>query len=573
MKKFFGKIKNWFVKHRPSKRRLIQLYTALLYNANIKGFFTGKISTAGSKNVCVPGFNCYSCPGAVGACPLGSLQNALGSSKTSTIAYVFGIIVLYGMILGRTICGFLCPMGLMQDLLYKIKSPKLKKNKITKILSYFKYVLLAVFVIIVPLVYSGVVVLPAFCQYICPVGMLAGFGLLANPSNVGELVSLGVLFTWKFCVTVLILIGAIFVYRLFCRFLCPLGALYSLFSKLALLGIKLDKDKCVNCGLCINTCKVDINHVGDHECIQCGACISVCPTKAISWKGGKLFVLPNQIETPVALAQPQTEAVDLVAMAETPSQINVNGYGAVALETNTDIQTVQIEQSGAPPARANKFPLYALRKNNGRGFKIIALTLAMVLLIFSLVYFNFIKTETYASSTYSVGDTMQDFETTEFFSSDGKYKLSEDSGKIVVLNFWYITCGGCESEMPHFGKLAKDEAYKDKVSVVVVHSNDDIFGAEDSDTLTDGTEVKYIEKYILENKSKPDMQDKWNTFYNDIKWVMDVKGDASLYLSLGGTGAWPMTAIVDEAGVIRFITASSITEEILYQEIDKILAE
>ena len=143
MKKFFGKIKNWFVRHKPSKRRLIQLYSALLYNANIKGFANGQIYKGPTKNVCVPGLNCYSCPGAVGACPLGSLQNALSASKTRTPAYIFGTLILFGLLLGRTICGFLCPIGLGQELLYKIKTPKVKKSKVTRVFSYFKYVILA----------------------------------------------------------------------------------------------------------------------------------------------------------------------------------------------------------------------------------------------------------------------------------------------------------------------------------------------------------------------------------------------------------------------------------------------
>ncbi len=95
MKNFFVKAKNWIVVHKPSKRRIIQLYAALLCNANIKGFFSGNIFQGSSKNVCVPGLNCYSCPGAIGSCPLGSLQNALSSSKTSMPYYILGIIELW----------------------------------------------------------------------------------------------------------------------------------------------------------------------------------------------------------------------------------------------------------------------------------------------------------------------------------------------------------------------------------------------------------------------------------------------------------------------------------------------
>lgn len=64
----------------------------LLYNANMRGFVTGDIFVGNTKTVCLPGMNCYSCPGAIGACPLGSIQNALAESKTKAPTYVLGII-------------------------------------------------------------------------------------------------------------------------------------------------------------------------------------------------------------------------------------------------------------------------------------------------------------------------------------------------------------------------------------------------------------------------------------------------------------------------------------------------
>ena len=67
-----------------------------------------------------------------------------------------------------------------------------------------------------------------------------------------------------------------------------------------MLGVKLDKNKCTDCGLCIGVCKMDIKRVGDHECIHCGACISVCPAKAISWKGEKLFIRENDANMPAS---------------------------------------------------------------------------------------------------------------------------------------------------------------------------------------------------------------------------------------------------------------------------------
>ena len=291
MKKFFVKIISWLKAHKPTKRRIIQFYAALLYNANLKGFASGRIYTGITKNLCVPGLNCYSCPGAVGACPLGALQNALQNSNTRTPFYILGILILFGLMLGRTICGFLCPVGLGQELLYKIRTPKIRKSKVTRVLSYLKYVILVI-IILIPITYQ-----PIFCKYICPAGTLeGGIGLLSNSNNSDFFGMLNYLFTWKFVLLVAIIVLSIFVFRMFCRFICPLGAIYSLFCKVALLGIKLDKDKCTDCGLCIDTCKMDIKKVGDHECIHCGACIPICPTKAISWKGEKIFLHKNDTE-------------------------------------------------------------------------------------------------------------------------------------------------------------------------------------------------------------------------------------------------------------------------------------
>ena len=280
-------MKQWIQKIWPSKRKLMQLYFALLFNANVQGFATGQIYQGDSKVFCAPGINCYSCPGAVAACPLGSLQGAFSSPNHSTLYYIGGILLLYGVLFGRMICGWACPFGLIGELLYKIKTPKVKKSPVTRILSFFKYVVLVFFVFIVPIIYAiRNVPLPAFCKYICPIGTIeGGLGLLSNKVNESLFSLLGPLFTWKFMLMVSIVVGSIFIFRLFCRFICPLGALYGLFNKVSVFGVQVDEDKCTHCNLCVSHCKVDIKHVGDQECISCGECIGVCPTKAISWKG------------------------------------------------------------------------------------------------------------------------------------------------------------------------------------------------------------------------------------------------------------------------------------------------
>ena len=219
------------------KRRLIQLCAALLYNLNLKGFAEASIYKGKSKGLCVPGLNCYSCPGAVGSCPLGTLQNALSAMDRKLPFYILGVLLLFGVTMGRTICGFICPFGLVQELLYKIPVPKIKKNRVTRELSRVKYVILAVFVIILPVVFkaaSGLPV-PAFCKYICPAGTLeGGIPLVLLDESLGGLA--GALFNWKVLVMAVILVSACFVYRSFCRFFCPLGAIYSLFAPAALLA-------------------------------------------------------------------------------------------------------------------------------------------------------------------------------------------------------------------------------------------------------------------------------------------------------------------------------------------------
>ncbi|MCR5760477.1 MAG: 4Fe-4S binding protein, partial [Sphaerochaetaceae bacterium] len=248
------------------KRRLIQLYSAVLYNAYIKGFVKGEIFTGSTKAVCVPGLNCYSCPGATGSCPLGALQNALSSAYKSALFYVVGILALYGLIFGRTICGFLCPFGLIQELLHKIPTVKIKKSKATRILSYLKYVILVVFVFIITIwmsVSQGIPV-PAFCKYICPAGTFEGaVMLLSNEENVSFFSMLGAVFTNKFVILALIALLCVFCYRAFCRFLCPLGAIYGLFSKFSVIGIKVDSTRCNGCSKCLRECPVDIKRVGD----------------------------------------------------------------------------------------------------------------------------------------------------------------------------------------------------------------------------------------------------------------------------------------------------------------------
>jgi polyferredoxin len=265
-----------------SRRRVIQLISAVIYNSNFAGFAGGTIYQGNIKGVCVPGLNCYSCPGAIGSCPLGSLQLALGELKFKLPLYIAGTLLIFGVTLGRAVCAFLCPFGLIQELLYKIPSPKIKKSSWTRRLSWLKYVILALFVVTLPIYYliRHNVAVPAFCKYICPAGTLtAGVPLVAMNGSLQDII--GALFYWKISVLAVILIMSVFIYRPFCRFLCPLGAIYSFFNRYALTGIAVDKSKCSKCSNCIKSCKMDVKSINDRECLRCGECKKSCRNNAI----------------------------------------------------------------------------------------------------------------------------------------------------------------------------------------------------------------------------------------------------------------------------------------------------
>lgn len=268
------------------KRRITQIITAIITNANIKGFFEGNIFKGNTKKLCVPGLNCYSCPGAMGSCPIGSMQAVIGTIKYDFSLYIAGFISLMGIIFGRFICGWLCPFGLIQDLLYKIPSHKIKVNKkINNVLKYLKYGILVVFVILLPmfLVNEFGISPPYFCEYICPAGTLEG-GIPLVLLNEPLRDTIGFLFGWKMFLLVIMILSSVFIYRPFCRYICPLGAFYSLFNGISFYKFEVDKDKCTNCKACVKKCKLDIEvykKPNSAECIRCGDCVKACPTEAI----------------------------------------------------------------------------------------------------------------------------------------------------------------------------------------------------------------------------------------------------------------------------------------------------
>ena len=266
----------------------------LLSNAYVKGFLPGgpSIYKGPLKRFCVPGMNCYSCPGAFGACPIGALQSALTARHRRFPFYVLGFLAAVGLLVGRFICGWLCLFGLIQELLYKIPTPKLRiPEKIDRPLRYLKYAVLALLVIALPLgcrsEYGAGI--PFFCQFLCPVGTLEGGVPLVLLNDVLR-PALGWLFRWKLLILIVCILSSIFIYRPFCKYLCPLGAFYALFQRVSLIRMKLDASACVGCGACAKACPMQVDPSrtpNSAECIRCGECVRACPVRALS------FIKPN----------------------------------------------------------------------------------------------------------------------------------------------------------------------------------------------------------------------------------------------------------------------------------------
>ena len=481
-------MKNWIKKIWPTKRKIMQLYFALLFNANVQGFATGQIYQGNTKVFCAPGINCYSCPGAVAACPLGSLQGAFSSPNHSTLYYIGGILLLYGVLFGRMICGWACPFGLIGELLYKINTPKVRKSPITRVLSFFKYVVLVFFVGIVPILYGlRNMPLPAFCKYICPIGTIeGGLGLLSNKVNSSLFSLLGPLFTWKFILMISIVVGSIFIFRLFCRFICPLGALYGLFNKVSVFGVQVEEEKCTHCNLCVSHCKVDIQHIGDQECIGCGECMVVCPTKAISWKGPKILLKANEAAVKTHRRKLTTRIISAVVLTAV-----LVGALAYYWDPNVDLNPAPAPTTPCTPTD---------------------------------------PTGTGPIVGNQVGNLAPSFDL-EIVTAEGITAQTINptaTGKVTIINFWGTWCGPCVAELPYFHEVAS--RFADDLVVIAVHSNQGINTAP---------------AYIADNYPGSGI-----IFAKDNQGADPING--AFFTALGFKMAYPATVVLDENGVILY---------------------
>lgn len=266
-------------------RLTVQLLFTIVSNGYLYGFLNGKIYRDALKYACVPGLNCYSCPGAVASCPIGALQALLNQRGFQVPFAALGFFFVFGSVMGRFVCGWLCPFGLVQDLLHKI--PLFKKEKRLPghhVLKYGKYVVLILLVFVgSAFLFGGFAKVPAFCKYLCPSGTLLG-ALPLLGANEALRDQAGGLFLWKLGVLLGIVLLSVKVFRPFCQYLCPLGAIYGWFNRFSLVQVHWERERCVSCGACERACPValSVQEISrSPECIRCGKCADACPQKCL----------------------------------------------------------------------------------------------------------------------------------------------------------------------------------------------------------------------------------------------------------------------------------------------------
>jgi len=260
------------------KQRVVQTLSLIVLNSNVRG--------AETFGFCLPVMHCNTCPWSWTLCPVYKLtelvqfHEPLVSVEWLVIAAIFAVCAF----VGRFFCGWICPAGFVQDLLYKIPSPKFS---IPIHMQWLKYGFL--FITVVAVAYFIGKEVPAFfCAY-CPTSTIESIipAMIFSPEYV-----LGAAGYWRFPVLALVLLLAVTSARSFCKIMCPIGAMVAITNKFSLFSIKLSADKCIHCHKCDKSCPMDVpvekcattgkKVSRDLECVECLTCEGVCPTTAIS---------------------------------------------------------------------------------------------------------------------------------------------------------------------------------------------------------------------------------------------------------------------------------------------------
>ncbi len=315
----------------------VQLASSLVLNS----YITQEVT----RGVPCLALNCYSCPAAAFACPIGTLQHMavrmglalswgdpLGMLQALPV-YVLGILGLAGALIGRGACGWLCPFGFLQELLFKLRArlvrrlrrasfenspllaaglrpaanagrhtprehgraayfsatgcaPHVGNSSATEekarirlpSLGWLRYAILVILVLLIPFLTGE----PWFSR-LCPAGALEA-GVPQALLNDYVRAQIGWFFGLKLVILAVFLVWMAFTRRPFCRFICPLGAIWSPFNRVSAVRLVVDAGSCIRCNACQQVCPVDIaiHQAPDSaQCIRCLECVRHCPQGAI----------------------------------------------------------------------------------------------------------------------------------------------------------------------------------------------------------------------------------------------------------------------------------------------------
>ncbi len=254
------------------KRRAVQVVSLLALHSSWGPEF---------KWLCNPVLSCHSCVLAWFACPIGVFVHYAAYGVFPFLA--LGTVLLLGVLIGRLLCGWVCPFGFLQDLLYKVPSPKFHLPAWT---AYIKYVVLVLTVLLLPFLF-GEQTLLSFCR-ICPASAIQ----VTIPNIVGSgLSTVSIMTALKLLILGIVLIGAILSTRSFCKVLCPIGAMLAPLNFFSFWKVKVPTQNCLECKACIEACpqygdpRERVSHgVAANralECIVCHECQTICPVDEI----------------------------------------------------------------------------------------------------------------------------------------------------------------------------------------------------------------------------------------------------------------------------------------------------
>ena len=263
------------------KRWISQIIFLISANVGAFGLKTG---------FCYPFFYCHACPASHSACPLRAIETSVfeGSFKWKLFTYPFLILGTVGIISGRVVCGWACPIGALQRVTgknasaLKKKHPKIRNFKLVKYDKYFRY---CKYLVLIGLVIITPFLIAFMFTDLCPVGMITGSFpiLILNP---GKYVPNSFFYIALF-ILILFFILILLIERGWCRYFCPVGAILAPFNKISMVQVSVNKDDCIHCNVCSNVCPMGIdvpNMHRDPECILCGKCVKVCPNNLIKFE-------------------------------------------------------------------------------------------------------------------------------------------------------------------------------------------------------------------------------------------------------------------------------------------------